>query len=128
MASMSDYLENKVIDHVNGTAAYTSPSTVYVALFTSPTSDSGGGTEVSGGSYARQSITFGPASSGTAVSNVNIVFPKATAAWGVITHAAIMDAASGGNMLFHGPLNSSREIKTNDQFQFASGDITNSID
>lgn len=128
MASMSNYLENALLDHLHGAATYTTPSALYVALFTSATDDTGGGTEVSGGGYVRQSVTFGPSSGGQASSNVVVSFPKATTNWGVVTHAAIMDASTGGNMLVHGALNSSREIKANDQLKFESGDITNKLD
>jgi hypothetical protein len=73
-------------------------------------------------------VTFGASSGGSVSSNVTVEFPKATANWGTISHAALMDAATGGNMLFHDALSSSREIKTNDIFKFDTGDITNSID
>ena len=58
MAAFSDYLENKVLGHVFGGTAYTAPTTLYVALYTVAPSDTGGGTEVSGGGYARQTSTF----------------------------------------------------------------------
>lgn len=129
MASMTNYLEQALLDHVHGVAAYTAPTNLYVALYTSAPGDTGGGAEVSGGSYARQSVTFNAAGSDSiAESSVEVLFPKATASWGMITHAAILDASTGGNMLFHGALNSPREILTNDQFKFATGDITNTLD
>jgi hypothetical protein len=56
MAGFSDYLEDKVLDHVFGGNAYTAPTTLYVALYTVAPTDTGGGTEVSGGAYARQSV------------------------------------------------------------------------
>ena len=56
MAGFSDYLEDKVLNHVFGGTAYTAPSTLYVGLYTAAPSDTGGGTEVSGGSYARKSM------------------------------------------------------------------------
>jgi hypothetical protein len=62
--SFSDYLEDAVLDHVFRNTALTSPTTVYVALYTATPSDAGGGTEVSGGSYARTAGTFGAASGG----------------------------------------------------------------
>lgn len=62
MASMTDYLESKLLDHVVRNVVYTPPTSVYVALFTTPTTDAGGGTEVVGGAYARQFVTFSAAS------------------------------------------------------------------
>ena len=137
MTAMSDYLENQITDHVFRGASFTKPTALYIALFTSATTDAGGGTEVSGGSYARQNLppsntnwtatqggTSG-ASSGTSGQTTNaleILFPQATAAWGTITHMAIMDAVTGGNMLYHGPLTSSKIVNSGDTFKFPIGD------
>lgn len=64
MSSFSDYLENKVLDHVYRNVAYTAPTGTYLALYTVAPTDAGGGTEVTGGGYARQAITFGASSGG----------------------------------------------------------------
>jgi len=96
MSALSDYLENKLLDHALGTAAYTMP-TVYVALYTSDPTDADTGTEVSGGGYARQTVTFNAASGGSASNAGDITFPQATADWGTITHIGLRDAATGGN-------------------------------
>lgn len=87
------------------------PGTVYFALFTSAPSASGGGTEVSGGSYARVAVAVNttnfPAITvpGNAMTNgTAITFAKATAAWGTITYMGIYDAASAGNLMFFAPL------------------------
>lgn len=130
MAAASDYLENKLIDLVLRGQAFTAPANTYVALFTAAPSDSGGGTEVSGGSYARvtvsgalaswagtQSAGSTTASSGTGgvtSNNAAITFPAPTANWGTITHFGIFDASSGGNLLLHGALTASKTVNNGD--------------
>ena len=128
MSAASNYLENKLIDHSLGTTAYTAPSAVYVALFTSDPTDAGTGTEVSGGGYARQSATFAAASSGSASTNATVTFPTATANYGTVTHVGIYDASSAGNLLFHGAVTTSKTIETGDTFQISSGNLTISLD
>jgi len=126
--SKSDYLENKLLDHVLGGGDYTRPATVYVALFTVAPSDSGGGTEVTGGSYARVAVTNNvtnwPAASGGAKSNgTEIAFPEATASWGTVVAFAIFDAATAGNMLYWATLTTSKTIDQGDTAKFAVGDL-----
>jgi hypothetical protein len=129
--NITDFLELKLLDHSLGTTSYTKPTNVYLALFTSATSDAAGGTEVStaGGSlYARQAVTFSAAASGSATHAADIAFPVAGASWGTITHIALFDAATGGNMLWHGPLNASKAIGSGDQFRMPAGQLTVSLD
>lgn len=123
MSAFSDYLENKVLDHVFSGNAYTAP-TLYVALFTTATTDAGGGTEVSttGTAYARQTFTM-TTTGDTSTTAAAIEFPTATASWGTITHMAIYDAATAGNMLAHGALTASKAISTDDVFRFDAGEI-----
>jgi hypothetical protein len=109
VGSKADYLENKLLDLVLGATAFAAPGTVYLALFTAMPSDSGGGTEVSGGSYARVAITNNatnwPAAAGGSKSNgTDIVFPAATADWGTLLGWGLFDAASAGNLLYWGRL------------------------
>src|SRR5690349_18898367 len=115
MSSKSDYLENKILDHMLGGPDYTRPATVYVALFTTAPSDAGGGVEVTGGSYARVAVTNNatnfPGASGGAKQNANtITWPTATALWGTVVAVGIFDAASGGNLLFWALLPASKTI------------------
>lgn len=124
MSAASDYLENELLDHVLSNAAYTSPTTVYVGLFTSDPTDAGTGTEVSGGSYARESASFATASGGSASTNADITFTTATANWGTITHVGIYDASTAGNLLFHGAVTTSKTIESGDTFQISSGNLT----
>jgi len=126
--SKSDFLENELLDHVLGGGDYSRPATVYVALFTVAPSDSGGGTEVSGGSYARVAVTNNatnwPAASGGAKSNgTEIAFPEATASWGTVVAFAIFDAETGGNMLYWADLTTSKSIDSGDTAKFAVGDL-----
>ena len=120
--SFSDYLETKVLDHVFAGTAYTAPATLYVALFTAAPSDSGGGTEVSGGGYARQTIAF-TTSGDTTSNNAAIEFPTATANYGTVTHVGVYDASSAGNLMAWAALTSSKTIETGDVFRIPSGDL-----
>lgn len=122
MSQLSDYAENALINAMLRNTAYTSPATVYLALFTTATSDSATGTEVAGGSYARQAITFGAPSNGVAANTVAVVFTALPAA--TVTHAAIMNASTAGNMLFHGALATSKTVGAGDTLTFAIGGIT----
>lgn len=129
MSALSDYLENALINHIFRNTDFTRPANIYVALFTAAPSDSGGGTEVSGGSYARQAIATGgssgwDAASGGATANTStLTFPTATASWGVVTHVGLFDASSGGNLLFHGALTASKTVGSGDIFRFNAGDL-----
>ncbi len=125
MSGKSDYLENKVLDHILGGPDYARPATIYVALFTvAPTADAGtGGTEVTGGAYARVAVTNNttnwPAATGGVKSNGTVItFPTATAPWGTLVAFAIYDASTAGNMLFWNVLTANKVINTNDIAQF----------
>jgi len=125
MAGFSDYLEDKVLDHVFGGNAYTAPSTLYVALYTSAPSDTGGGTEVSGGGYVRQTATFTVSGTNpTTASNTGAVeYPTATANYGTVTSVGIFDASSSGNLLAYANLTTSKVVSTGDVFRFNAGDL-----
>lgn len=130
MAAMSDYLENKLVDLTLRGQAFTAPATLYFGLHTSATTDAGGGTEVTGGSYARKAVTASlanfagtqaaastTASSGTGgvTSNNGLIdFPAPTANWGTVTHWSVWDASTSGNMLFHGALTTAKTINNGD--------------
>lgn len=130
MAALSDYLENKMIDFVLRGQSFTPPATAYIGLLTAAPSDTGGGTEVSGGSYARVSVasnlmnwagtqgsgttTASSGSSGTTSNNANITFPVPTADWGVVRAVGIFDAASGGNLLIYGNLTINKTVNNGD--------------
>lgn len=123
--SFSDYLEDKILDHVFGGTAYTAPATLYVGLFTSTASDSAAGTEVSGNGYARQTAAFtvSGTSPTTAASSANIEFPEATGSWGTITYAGIFDASTAGNMLAYAELTDPADFTTSLPKAVDTGDI-----
>lgn len=130
MSAASNYLENKILDHVLTATGYTQPSTRYLALFTANTGleTNSPSAEISGGSYARQAVTFAAASAGSSATNATVTFPAATANWGTITHVAIMDSVSAGNVLFWGAVTTSKNIESGDTFQVTSGNLTISLD
>lgn len=127
MAGKSDYMENKVLDIIGGTA-FSAPTDIYVALYTAAPTDAGGGTEVSGGSYARKQVTNNstnwPAASGGAKSNgTDIVFATPTANWGTIVAFALFDAVAG-NMLYWGLVTPNKTVNNGDPApKFAAGDL-----
>lgn len=128
MAEFSNYLENKILDHVLRNVSYTSPTTAYVGLFTSDPTDAGTGTEVSGGSYARQVLSVTTASGGIVTSSGDVTFPQATATWGTISHIGILDALTSGNLLMHTALTTSKVIETGDILKVSSGNLTVTLD
>lgn len=140
MSAMSDYLENKLVDHLFRAQTFSAPANLYVGLLTAAPSDAGGGTEVSGNNYSRvtvanslanwagtQSAGSTAASSGTGgqtSNNGSITFPTPSGNWGTVSHFGIYDAASGGNLLFWGSLTISKTINQNDTVSFAAGSLT----
>ena len=128
MAELSDYLEDKLLDHVLRGTSYTSPTTVYMGLYTSDPGDDNSGTEVSGGSYARQIVSVTTASGGIVTSSADITFPQATGDWGTISHIGLLDALTSGNLLMHTPLTTSKTIDSGDIFKIAAGSLTAELD
>jgi hypothetical protein len=128
MAEFSNYLENKVLDHVLRNTSYTSPTTVYVGLFTSDPTDAGSGTECTGSAYARQALSVTTASGGIVTSSADVTFPQATGAWGTITHLGLLDALTSGNLLMHTPLTTSKSIDNGDILKISSGNLTVTLD
>lgn len=130
MGSFSNYLENKILDHVFKTASFTVPTNIYIALSTADPTESGGSiAEPSGNAYARTACNAWDAAVSGAIANTNTVtFPEATGSWGTITHFALYDASSNGNMLAFGALSQSKAITTGDTAQFAAGAIDITLD
>lgn len=132
MTQASNYLENEIFDHVYRNAAFTSPATVYVALFTTTatTGELEAGTltnEVSGGAYARQTITFTAPTDGSGSNNAAVTFPTATANWGTLRYAAYMDASTAGNVLSYLQLNSDVTVNNGNQLQFNTSSLTATV-
>jgi hypothetical protein len=141
MAAKTNFLENKLIDWFYRGVAYTPPATLYIGLFTAAPSDTGGGTEVSGGSYARVGVAASTTNwaatnaagstaatssgtSGTTSNNVVIAPPTATADWGTVTHFGIFDASTAGNLLIYGALTASQSIPNGGAYSFAAGALS----
>jgi len=127
MSSFTNYTENLVLTWLLTTGTATRPTSWFVGLFTAAPSDTGGGTEVSGSGYARKAtgtITV----SGTATTATNaaaIEFDPASGGnWGSITHAAIFDASTGGNMIAWAQLTTARTINDGDVFRIPAGSLT----
>lgn len=131
--SLSDFLENELLDHVLSAATYTAPATLYVALFTAAPTDAGGGTEVTGGSYVRLAVTNNatnfPAASGGAKSNgVVFTFVTATANWGTVVAMGIFDAVTAGNLLFWADLTVNKAVNNGDTASFPVNDLDFTLD
>jgi hypothetical protein len=140
MSAMSNYLENKLVDQLFRGQTAPTTSTLYVALFSAAPNDAGGGTEITGNNYSRVSVTSSlanwagtqstgstTASSGTGgatSNNAAITFPTPSATWGTVTHFGIFDAASSGNLLFHGALSISKTINQGDTVSFPAGSLS----
>jgi len=127
MSSFSNYTENLLLNWLLTTNSATRPTAWYVGLFTAAPSDAGGGTEVTGNGYAR--VATGTISiSGTSTTATNAAAIEFAAAsggnWGTITHAAIFDASTGGNMLAWAALTTSRTINSGDVFRIPAGSLT----
>jgi|21_taG_2_1085346.scaffolds.fasta_scaffold00451_3 hypothetical protein len=144
MAGFTNYLEDKIINHLfgddtgaSGADHYTAPTTWYVGLQTAAPSDSAAGTEVSGGAYARQSVAWTLASGGTAQASntAAITFPTATTDWGTVTNAGIYDALTGGNLVAFEVLTKTdfstanpKTVNTGDIFKIDAGNLKIQLD
>lgn len=117
------YLDNSFLNAALRQVAYTSPVAVYVALFTAAPGVGGGGTEVSGGAYARQTVVFSAPVNGQCSNVADVLFPIATAAWGTVTAFGIYDASSGGNLLYFNNLSTPRNVQINDQVRYPAGQL-----
>lgn len=124
MAEMSNYLENALVNAVLRNTAYTSPTTVYLALYTTDPTDADTGNEVSGNAYVRQSVTFGSPSNGATTNTAAVEFPQATGSWGTVAYVGLRDASTSGNLLFHTALDASKTIATGDVFRVAIGSLS----
>lgn len=121
--SLSTYLQNKLLDHAFDNTEYTPAAVLYLALYTSDPTVADSGTEVSGGSYARQVVT-GAVSGNVFTADAPIDFPAASAGWGTVSHVGVRDALSGGNLLAFGALSDSKVIATGDVFRESALTIT----
>jgi hypothetical protein len=120
----SYYADNTTLNSFLRNTAYSPPVSVWMALYTATPSPSGGGTEVSGGGYARQALTFGAPVNGVSSTTLDVVFPvDVSVDWGTVTSYGIFDASTGGNLLYFANLSTSRYIAVGDQMKFPAGQI-----
>jgi|SRR5688572_2630497 len=119
----SDYLKVNILNAVLRGTSYASPGAVYLAAFTVAPTDAGGGTEVAGGAYTRQTLGFSAPSANQVTNSADVLFPIATASWGTVVHFGIFDAPSGGNMLYHTPLTAPRAIGSGDQLRVPTAQL-----
>lgn len=120
--NLSDFSENLLLNWLLSANAVTRPTSWYVALSTAATTDAGSVTEPVGGGYARQSATF--TITNDTASNSAIIDFVSSGDWANITHVAVFDALTGGNMLFHGALTTARDPAAGDTIRFAAGALT----
>jgi len=120
--AFTDYLENKVLDYVFSGGSFSQPGTKYLALYTVAPTDSSAGTEVTGGGYARQTVTLTTSGSDT-TNSAAVEYPTATANYGTVVAVAVLDASSGGNMLAYASLTANKTIATGDVFRVPAGDL-----
>lgn len=122
MSIKTDYLEGKVVEHVLRNVVFTSPTAVFAALLTGvANAETGAVTEVSGGSYARQGVTFGAQSGGVCTNSVAVTYPTATGNWGTVTHVGVYDANSAGNALYIISLTTPQAVNNGQTASFAIG-------
>lgn len=118
--SFSNTYETNVLTWALTASAVTRPTSWTVALYTVAPGETGGGTEVSGGSYARTSVTFS-VSGDTATNTANVEFPTATASWGTVVAVAVFDNSS--NMIAYGNLTTNRTIGSGDVFRIPASSL-----
>ena len=144
MAGFTNYLEDKIINHLfgddtgaSGADHYTAPTTWYAGLLTGAPSDSSAGTEVSGGAYARQSVAWTLSTGGVAqaANTAALTFPAATTNWGTATHCGIYDAATSGNLVAYETLTAAdfstanpKTINSGDIFKIDAGNLKIQLD
>lgn len=122
--NLTDAAENALVDALFGTAAYTAGTPIKVALVTVIGTDAAAGTEVTGGSYARQTITFNAAAAGAASNSAAINFTGMPAC--TVVGVDIWNSA-GTVRLAYGPLGTNRTLLAGDTFQIAAGALTFSL-
>lgn len=119
--SASNYLETKLLNHVLRNAAFTQPTALYMALHTADPGDAGTASEVSGGSYAEQTIAFSSTAGDTAVNSGAVNFASMPAV--TVTHFSIKDALAG-NPLFIGPLSTPQTTTAGQTLTFPAGQVS----
>ena len=128
MSALSDYAENKLLDHLLGTTTYTAPTTVYIGLATASFTDANSSVELTGNNYARKSIAFADAASGATDNTSAVEFNAATGSWGSVGFFGLFDQSTGGNLLLHGAFENPKTIASGDVLKIDAGDLDISAD
>ena len=135
MSAFSDYLESGILEHTLRGNTLPTPSTIYVAVFTSDPTDANSGTEVTDSGYVRQDAAKGGTiesgwtsptaeTDGMKATNAKLIqFPAIADGTVTVSHYAIFDAQSGGNMLYHAPFTTSKTLEINDVLSIDVGGI-----
>ena len=133
MSAFTNFAEDKIINVWLRVEATYKPAAIHIGLWTTTLTDAStgsSGTEVSGGSYAREEVAQADASwdataggDGHTQNTSDITFTTASGNWGTITDVGILDAATTGNMLFYGALSASKVVNSGDTFKFNAGDL-----
>lgn len=125
--NISDPAELLMLDWINGVGTPTRPTTpLKCRLMTANGSDSAAGTEVTGGSYASQSVTFGAASAGSASNSGALTYTSMPAA--TIVGVEIWDSAGTPVRLWYGPLAANKTTNSGDTFSIAIGSLSTALD
>jgi hypothetical protein len=130
MAGLTNFGEDLVLDWLFTAGAATRPTVWYVSLYTVAPGEGTAGTEVTGGSYARVSTSFTVSGTAptTASNTAAVEFAEASATWGTVVAAGIMDASTGGNLIAFASLTTSKTISTGDVLRFNAGEIDITLD
>lgn len=129
MAAFSNYLEDQITGWINGTAFATAPTATHVQLYSQDPTDAGSAT---GALFSRVSVaaggwTRGTGGNGTLSNTAQILITSSAGSSATATHCAVFDAATGGNLLFHGALATSLSISTGDEVRFNAGGLVLSV-
>ena len=124
MAQMSNFLENKLIDHVFRNITYGQAGTLYLAVYSSDPTDADIGTELTGNGYARKAISFDAPSDGVTQNTAEVILDAATADWIEATHVALRDALTGGNLIMHQALTNPVTVLDTNNFRMPLGQFT----
>ena len=126
MSGLTTATANKLVDHVNATAAMTEPTApLKVRLYTTVGTAAASGTEVVGGSYTPQTVTFTAAAAGVATNTAAVVFTGMPA--DTIVAAEIWDSSGSPQRLWWGPLTANKTLSAGDTFQFDIGALSVSV-
>ena len=120
--SLTNHGEDKLL------TLFKNAGTYYLALFTAAPSETGGGTEVSGGAYARKAVTFGNPSSGTMKNSAAIEFATATSNWGTAVAWGLFDAVTGGDLVWYGSISDPKELLKGDIYRINTNNLTLTMD